>query len=286
MYITQHYVAFSGWPDTRVLLSMRRIENIVKANTLMYIPNAITIVMSDKSEYFFASFIDRDLCYQLLTNMTQVEKRICELAGPDSVAEPPHLVFGYQHRATIISANRSGHDDELGPGDDADSGDGDGGRAMGDDSEAEEIEHADRENEEADQPEASTSSNSNVNSNNVNSSSSRAPPSVSVPATALGAADSPSQAQSVKAASQKVSNDSTPIAAQAAVSAPSESAKSVAPAAPVVPPPPPKKKNHTPFPKAATLYKDYNITTLTKKTLQGTAVEAWEFFWKAGTSYK
>ncbi|RYG69782.1 hypothetical protein EON64_01845, partial [archaeon] len=58
MFIMQHYVAFSGWKDMRVLLPMGRIDRIEKTNTLLYIPNALSICMQDKSEYFFGSFID------------------------------------------------------------------------------------------------------------------------------------------------------------------------------------------------------------------------------------
>lgn len=46
--MTQRYLAFSGWPDTKVLLALRTIDKLEKSNTLVYIPNAISIVTSDK----------------------------------------------------------------------------------------------------------------------------------------------------------------------------------------------------------------------------------------------
>jgi hypothetical protein len=51
MFVTQRYLAFSGWPDTKVLLAMRNIEKMEKTNTLVYIPNAISIIAADKGVY-------------------------------------------------------------------------------------------------------------------------------------------------------------------------------------------------------------------------------------------
>jgi hypothetical protein len=117
---------------------MRRIESMTKSNTLMYIPNAITIT-HDKSDYFFASFIDRDLCFNLLNNMMEVEKRICELAGADTKPEPTHLVFGYQHRATILASNNL-EDNENDPDKEtvADEGEDDANEGGGDEGSKEE----------------------------------------------------------------------------------------------------------------------------------------------------
>lgn len=109
MFITQHYVAFSSWGDLRVLLSLRRIEKVNKATTLGYIPNAISIVMENKEEFFFGSFIDRELCYTLLTNLMQIEKRILQLHRDDAdddnddFLDDAHLEFGYQSRGIFKS---------------------------------------------------------------------------------------------------------------------------------------------------------------------------------------
>lgn len=96
----QHYVAFSGWKDMRVLLPMSRIDRIEKTNTLLYIPNALSICMQDKSEYFFGSFIDRDACVGMLSNLVQIERRIMEIHGGDILSEKRGLEFGYQSRQT------------------------------------------------------------------------------------------------------------------------------------------------------------------------------------------
>eukprot|EP01039_Chlorochromonas_danica_P007267 gene7267-8037_t len=96
MFITQHYVAFAGWKDVRVLLPMRAIAKIEKSTTLGYIPNALRISMEDRSEYFFGSFIDRDACALMLTNLAEIERRIIEIHGVDSSTEGRGLEFGYQ----------------------------------------------------------------------------------------------------------------------------------------------------------------------------------------------
>jgi GRAM domain len=95
MFITQRFMAFSGWPDTRVLLALHNITAIEKTNTLIYLPNAILLTTADKEEYFFGSFIDRDPCYSLLTSMSEVSKRLMELGG---ISDDIHstLVFGIQ----------------------------------------------------------------------------------------------------------------------------------------------------------------------------------------------
>jgi hypothetical protein len=104
MFVTQHFIAFSGWPDTRVLLQMGSVEKIDKMNTLMYIPNAISIVTNDQEEYFFGSFIDRDQCYYLIKNLLEVEKRIVELNGVNEAVASRKLEYGYQaNKAPLIS---------------------------------------------------------------------------------------------------------------------------------------------------------------------------------------
>ncbi len=111
MFVTQHFIAFSGWPDTRVLLQMGSVEKLEKMNTLMYIPNAISLITADQQEYFFGSFIDRDQCYNLIKNLLEVEKRIVELHGVNEAVASRKLEYGYQAKlpnpsmsAKIISA--------------------------------------------------------------------------------------------------------------------------------------------------------------------------------------
>lgn len=72
MFVTQFYLAFSGWPEMRVLLELKELVSIEKSNTLYYIPNAIAIKSKSNGEFFFGSFIDRDICFALLTSMSQV----------------------------------------------------------------------------------------------------------------------------------------------------------------------------------------------------------------------
>lgn len=52
MYITQHFLAFSGWPDTRVLLPLQDLKSVEKMNTLKYVPNAILIKINPSSPTF------------------------------------------------------------------------------------------------------------------------------------------------------------------------------------------------------------------------------------------
>jgi hypothetical protein len=102
MFITQHYAAFSGWPDTRVLLLLRNIEEVNRVNTLYYVPNALSIVMKDRAEYFFGSFIDREQCYANLISLSDVGKHMASLPGYDESAELRNLEFGYQTRNNLF----------------------------------------------------------------------------------------------------------------------------------------------------------------------------------------
>ena len=80
-----------------MLLSLKDIVKVEKTNTLLYIPNAILVHSKTFGEFFFGSFIDRDVCYSLLTGMSQVLKRLGEIDGGDGVeAETRELVFGLQ----------------------------------------------------------------------------------------------------------------------------------------------------------------------------------------------
>jgi hypothetical protein len=113
MFITQHFVAFSSWKDMRVLLPMRKVCKVEKTNTLLYIPNALCLLMEDKAEYFFGSFIDRDACVHLLLNLVEIERRIIEIHGIDTSlrARDRELEFGYQTRQpsrVLLSGNVTG----------------------------------------------------------------------------------------------------------------------------------------------------------------------------------
>lgn len=113
-------MAFSGWPETRVLLALQDVASIEKTNTLYYVPNAILVSTSsgssslEKEDYFFGSFIDRDQCYNLLTSLVKVSKRLIDLHGPASVLENRNLILGYQfprpelqQSSTFLSDSRS-----------------------------------------------------------------------------------------------------------------------------------------------------------------------------------
>jgi len=86
-YITQKYLAFRGWPETtcKRLLPLKDISHILKANTAVIIPNALRVVMLSGVEHFFASFIDRDPCFKLLTTFIEAEKQFEALRVADSL---------------------------------------------------------------------------------------------------------------------------------------------------------------------------------------------------------
>lgn len=105
MYITQNFLAFSGWPDTRVLLSLVDIKTIEKTNTLYYVPNALLVKTQDDEEYFFASFLDRDQCYNLITRIAEVAKRLAELHGPNPMVSERNLTLGFQSNFTSLAGN-------------------------------------------------------------------------------------------------------------------------------------------------------------------------------------
>lgn len=104
MFITQHFLAFSGWPDTRVLLALSNIRSVEKSNTLGYIPNALSVTTSDGQEFFFGSFIERTQCLTLLTSLSEIARRIIAIQGEDFVADPRPLEFGYQSRNNLFGS--------------------------------------------------------------------------------------------------------------------------------------------------------------------------------------
>ena len=80
----------------RVLLELKEIINIEKSNTLYYIPNAILVNSEAHGEFFFGSFIDRDVCFALLNNMSQIAKRLTEIKKDNNTLSPEidELIFG------------------------------------------------------------------------------------------------------------------------------------------------------------------------------------------------
>jgi len=109
LFITQHYVAFSGWPEARVLLSFSDISTITREKTLYYVPNAISIITNDKNEYFYASFLDREQCFNMLNNLLQVNRRLLELNGIDVNQTNRNLEFGYQVKNNIFGLTINGN---------------------------------------------------------------------------------------------------------------------------------------------------------------------------------
>ena len=94
LYVTQHYIAFHGWLDnTRILLPLHNVVFVEKSNTMLYVPNALSITTQLYGDYFFGSFIDRDQCYNLIVRMSEVCKRLLEFK---EYVEPKHLLFGNQ----------------------------------------------------------------------------------------------------------------------------------------------------------------------------------------------
>jgi len=104
MFITQHYLAFSGFPDTRVLLLLKDIAEVHRMNTLYYVPNALSIVTVDRTEYFFGSFIDRQQCYNLLTNLSNVGRKMASMDEFDASALTRTLEFGYIKKTELFSS--------------------------------------------------------------------------------------------------------------------------------------------------------------------------------------
>lgn len=100
MFITQHYMAFAGfggmgaWDGVRILLALKDIVKIEKAFTMGIFPTALLITDSSDDDYFFGSFLDRDSCFSMLSNMSQAEKQLAKMDG--AAVDKRNLVLGYQ----------------------------------------------------------------------------------------------------------------------------------------------------------------------------------------------
>lgn len=81
--VTTKNLTFSGWPECRVNIPLHYIASIDKTNTVMIIPNALLIKVMSGEEYFFGSFMERELCYNLLSSMVEVSKGLQEINGPE-----------------------------------------------------------------------------------------------------------------------------------------------------------------------------------------------------------
>lgn len=80
----------------RLLLALKDINRVEKCNTLYYIPNGILVNSETYGEFFFGSFIDRDVCFALLNNMSQIAKRLIEIKRDSNTLSPDEeqLIFG------------------------------------------------------------------------------------------------------------------------------------------------------------------------------------------------
>lgn len=68
--------------------------------------------MKDRSEYFLGSFIDREQCYALLTNLSDVGKHTAGLVGFEESSDRRALEFGYQTRNNFFGG---GHLNDVSP---------------------------------------------------------------------------------------------------------------------------------------------------------------------------
>lgn len=88
--MTTKNLMFAGWPECRVIIPLHNISAVEKTNSLMIIPNALLITVNTGEEFFFGSFMERELCYTLLNSMVEVSKGLQEIAGP-SEADTVHM---------------------------------------------------------------------------------------------------------------------------------------------------------------------------------------------------
>lgn len=78
------YLLFSGWPECKINIPLHTISSIERTNSLVIIPNALLITVQSGEEYFFGSFIERELCYNLLKSLVEVSKCLAELSDPNA----------------------------------------------------------------------------------------------------------------------------------------------------------------------------------------------------------
>eukprot|EP01041_Mallomonas_annulata_P000512 gene512-983_t len=112
LYLTQQYLAFAGWPDGRVLLSLQQIAH-VERTSVFFVPNALLITTAVGEEYFFGSFLDRDQCYNMLTLMMKIAKRLVEMEfysehGQNNDDTTTSTSKSSDHIARIITPSSSG----------------------------------------------------------------------------------------------------------------------------------------------------------------------------------
>lgn len=90
MFITKNHIAFSGWPELRVLIPLESVDELKKTNTVYIIPNAITVHTVGGELYFFGSFIDRDPCFDILSYMVNIARSLVQVMGsePSSMTDP------------------------------------------------------------------------------------------------------------------------------------------------------------------------------------------------------
>lgn len=89
LYVTRNFVCFYSnlfGLEKKMRIPYSHIKSITKENTAMLFPNAISIC-TNKKDYTFRSFWDRDQCYKLLNQ--QLERYRNEANGVSTVEKPP-----------------------------------------------------------------------------------------------------------------------------------------------------------------------------------------------------
>lgn len=109
MYISQRYVCFYSWVfgnEEKIVIPIASIDSITKED-VMLIDTALCINIKNGRSYFFASYLHRDDCYNLINSLMKpqhrsndAEERAWTFKTSDSDASHPHIQQQALQRAT------------------------------------------------------------------------------------------------------------------------------------------------------------------------------------------
>lgn len=98
MFLTENYVCFYSnvLGMNRKIIPLKEITSIRKKNSLGLFPNAIKFVVQDGQTFFFCSFANRNIAYDMLTalwkNNSQGYTEIEDIESEEEEEEMPSLL--------------------------------------------------------------------------------------------------------------------------------------------------------------------------------------------------
>ena len=88
LYLSAHHLSFAAWRGAGLRVALGLVSSVERTHTVFFVPNAI-LVRTAAEDLFFGSFLDRDGCYAVLSELVEVNARLKDILDQPAAPERP-----------------------------------------------------------------------------------------------------------------------------------------------------------------------------------------------------